>query len=618
MGKCRIDSRLPSFVGSSSVRIRVLKALGAVASCAALTIGCDETASQGAAQTAKGMSGAGGSSGTAGGSAGKSGSSSGASGASGTGASGTGAAGSTGTSSGAAATGTSGTAGTSGSGTGTAGSAGSSSGSKSGVAVVVSPKSIAVNVGTMETYTCTVTGSTNTGCTWKVTEASGGTIASSSANSAVYSAPASAGTYHIVATSSADTTASDTATVTVVAPMAGNCTNLPAANTWQNITPPALNMSEWCVPGDGNCPGAGDTANGQIGTYGANAFVVDKNNPGTIVLGTSSLGVWKSTDCGSTWTHIDTGMNGAALDGGRNWSMAIDPTNSNVLYTVSGYNQGGVFKSTDGGVNWAQVLGQNVLNATGATPCAQSADKNDCDNPGGFVEKIAMDPTNSQHLTVSFHTDCGGTTPLPGANIDNTNGWGCLGETTDGGQDWTLTTSAMPWDGTDGPGQMMVDSKTWYYAPNDCTGLWRTTTGGVSEDGGPAWSQVYNGCVSGGVYQASNGNFYTGSNTGSDNVVWSSDGINWNMMPNSPSAASLNGSIPMIDDGKTFYVGGGDGYYTAPLAAGNLTFSKIDSTPLTSVPDNQQGSSANVGYDATHHIFYSSNQTGGFWRYIAQ
>ena len=88
-----------------------------------------------------------------------------------------------------------------------------------------------------------------------------------------------------------------------------------------------------------------------MGTYGTGAFVLDRKNPGTILLGTSSLGLWKSIDCGSTWAHVDTGTNAAAIDGGRNWTMVMDPTSSQVLYTVSGYDAAGVFKSTDGGVS---------------------------------------------------------------------------------------------------------------------------------------------------------------------------------------------------------------------------------------------------------------------------
>jgi hypothetical protein len=262
---------------------------------------------------------------------------------------------------------------------------------------------------------------------------------------------------------------------------------------------------------------------------------------------------------------------------------------------------------------------QNVFNATGASPCTPSGDQSLCGGPGGFVEKIAMDPTNSLHLTTSFHTSCAGTTPLPGATVSSTGDWGCLAETTDGGMTWSLTTNGTTWEGGDGPGQTMIDSKTWFYATNSCTGVFRTTTGGVSPDGtSPAWTNVHPNCVNGSVYQGSNSVFFVG---GSGGVLTSLDGINWMHPTQIPASTSINGSTPMLDDGTTFYVGGGDGYYSGPLAAdGSLTLMKIASTPVTSVTTAlpEQAPPAFMHYDSVKHIIYTSNMDGGFWRYVTQ
>jgi hypothetical protein len=86
-----------------------------------------------------------------------------------------------------------------------------------GIAVAVSPKTASVTTGGTVTFTATVTGTTagqSTAVTWSVQEAGGGTVDSSGK----YAAPATAGTYHVVATSVADTSKKDTATVTVTAP----------------------------------------------------------------------------------------------------------------------------------------------------------------------------------------------------------------------------------------------------------------------------------------------------------------------------------------------------------------------------------------------------------------
>jgi hypothetical protein len=81
------------------------------------------------------------------------------------------------------------------------------------IAVWVSPRTASVTTGGTVPFTATVTGTTtgqSTGVTWSVQEAGGGTVSTAG----VYTAPGTAGTYHVVATSVADTSKKDTATVT--------------------------------------------------------------------------------------------------------------------------------------------------------------------------------------------------------------------------------------------------------------------------------------------------------------------------------------------------------------------------------------------------------------------
>jgi len=82
------------------------------------------------------------------------------------------------------------------------------------VGVSVSPASPSVATGGSVTFAASVTGSSDTTVNWTVQETSGcGAISSSG----VYTAPGTAGTCHVVATSRADTTKRATATVTVTA-----------------------------------------------------------------------------------------------------------------------------------------------------------------------------------------------------------------------------------------------------------------------------------------------------------------------------------------------------------------------------------------------------------------
>ena len=238
----------------------------------------------------------------------------------------------------------------------------------------------------------------------------------------------------------------------------GSCNALPAVGTWENITPAQLGAQNWCVPG-GAC-GAN-----QKGTYGTNAFVLDPNNSGTIYLGTSSLGIWKTTDCGGSWVHINTGTSAKEVDAGRNWSIVIDPTNSQTLYTVTGYAGSGFYKTTNGGKDWQQMFPAELLATF----------------PGQGIEKLSMDPTNSAHLTATFHNPCT-KSPMGGGD------WACLAETKDGGKTFTLTNSAQNW--SEGDGQTMVDDKTWFFSTGGGQ-IFRTTNAGAK------WDLVYNGFATG-------------------------------------------------------------------------------------------------------------------------
>jgi O-glycosyl hydrolase len=82
-------------------------------------------------------------------------------------------------------------------------------------AISISPATATVSEGGAQIFACSVTGAVDTGCTWSITEgATGGTVSTTGA----YTAPNTAGTYHVVATSHVDPTKTATATVTVAPP----------------------------------------------------------------------------------------------------------------------------------------------------------------------------------------------------------------------------------------------------------------------------------------------------------------------------------------------------------------------------------------------------------------
>jgi photosystem II stability/assembly factor-like uncharacterized protein len=184
---------------------------------------------------------------------------------------------------------------------------------------------------------------------------------------------------------------------------------------------------------------------------------MDPSNPATLYVGTVGDGVFKSTNGGNSWSSINTGLTSLrvhmapeidpsnpsilyvgtesgtegsvifkSINGGENWwsvsrnnglphgevnNLAIDPLDSSTIYAGKhfdeGYHDGGVFKSTDGGLSWFPIN-------TGLP---------DITSPDSGSPGLTIDPTNSQIVYV-------------------TNGGGIF-KTTDGGQSWSSINTGL-------------------------------------------------------------------------------------------------------------------------------------------------------------------------------
>jgi PKD repeat protein len=120
-----------------------------------------------------------------------------------------------------------------------------------GVSVSVSPSTTTVAPYGTQQFTASVTGTTDTAVAWSVQEgASGGTVT----GSGLYTAPATAGTYHVLATSQADTSKSASATVTVTQAPTCTLSCTASANPASGTAPLAVNFTATATPS--NCSGA--------------------------------------------------------------------------------------------------------------------------------------------------------------------------------------------------------------------------------------------------------------------------------------------------------------------------------------------------------------------------
>ena len=339
------------------------------------------------------------------------------------------------------------------------------------------------------------------------------------------------------------------------------CDKLGPTGAWEDVTPPGLNLSPTLQTPAGE-------------NYGAHSFAINPKNTATVYVGSSAQGIFKTTDCGANWVHINTGRNGAKLDGGRQWVFVIDPVNPEVIYTNSGYSQDNAWKSTNGGVDWDPLVSDEYVKAL---------------QFHGFVHWIAIDPTNHDHLIVTPHFACevGSVNGLP--KTPN-----CLLETKDAGATWKILEGSPT--GAENGGPYMTDANTWYYSAS-ADGLWRTGDAGVT------WSHVYKGGYAGiGDLKLSNGKLYSG---GVFNVISSSDnGLTWTAIPGSPGAQFVAG------DADTVFTARGVDYYTASV--NDMT--KWDHLP--SPPISKDTNAWDLKYDADHHILYSVDNKAGFWRIV--
>jgi hypothetical protein len=198
------------------------------------------------------------------------------------------------------------------------------------------------------------------------------------------------------------------------------CSSTPS-NVWQDITPASVDLGK----GQG------------LGTLNV---VVDALDPATVYVSTDHQGLYKSSDCGATFTKINSGRNGAVLDSGSLWTLAIDPVESNVLYSSPLYGTDvSLFKSRNGGVDWDSLApkGSNVAAAV----------------QYNFFQALAIDPTDHQHLVVTFHADCNS----PYAKV-------CMAESGDGGASWRIFNGPPLGGWMEDAGPIVVNATTMLYA----------------------------------------------------------------------------------------------------------------------------------------------------------
>ena len=357
--------------------------------------------------------------------------------------------------------------------------------------------------------------------------------------------------------------------------------NAGALGTWTNVTPAAIDLNPASFGND---------------NYGVQDVLADPARPGDLYAFTCHQGVWKSVDFGQTWAKISVGTNGATLDSGKLWTAAIDP-NANrdpntppALWTATGNNAAGVWKSTDGGVSWASHV---VNNTTAATSSGNAYFGND-------VYALDVDPDDALHLIAGVH------------------GYPGISESTDGGAHWNtiavpngIGTSLYPFFVH--TGNAATTRNTWLTQAqwdSNTAGIWRT------DDAGTTWAQVAPS------YEHKHGS--TQFHQPGNNVVYAPS-VNPNgvfrSMDGGQTWTQVSSALANAVFGTPAHLYSVDSFASAGSYSPNLYFSTLQQdtqwTAMTPVPAMVNGTKrAAVTHDGASYVIVSGNWLGGIWRYV--
>ncbi len=146
----------------------------------------------------------------------------------------------------------------------------------------------------------------------------------------------------------------------------------------QKMAPNAKAVSNWTDKGPFDQ--SSKSGQGRI-----NTIIVDPNNANIIYVGAPAGGLWKSTDAGVNWTPLTDDLPQIGVSG-----IAIHPSDSNTIYISTGDDDAadsysiGVLKSTDGGVTWNTTGNLGLIETT--VPVSN---------------EIVIDPTNANKVWVA-------------------------------------------------------------------------------------------------------------------------------------------------------------------------------------------------------------------------
>lgn len=264
------------------------------------------------------------------------------------------------------------------------------------------------------------------------------------------------------------------------------------------------------------------------------SIIVHPTDPNLIYLAAAQGGVWKSTDGGVTWTPLTDYLSSLASG-----NLVFDPLNADIIYYGTGeqhfsgdsFYGDGLFKTTDAGATWFKIASKDTV--------------------GSYIAKVLLKPTNPNIIHLA--SDRG------------------YVRSTDGGTTWTVRLSTN-WC-TDLA--LSPSAPATVFAAIHSDGIYKST------DDGSSWTKLTNGLPSGGF-----GRINMAISLNDTNVIYASfiansgalygmykttnAGNSWFNLPNTPNYVGYQGwydncVIIHPTNPNICYAGGvfpyGSGYY---------------------------------------------------------
>ncbi len=212
-------------------------------------------------------------------------------------------------------------------------------------------------------------------------------------------------------------------------------------------------------------------------------IIIDPLQPSRLYAGTL-LGVFESQDRGQQWEGRNTGLRIGMLPSVE--ALAMDPTNSKVLYAGAGYQglSGTVYKTVDGGKSWVPLstgLSQGLVSAIAVDPLDHRKVYVATRGQGLFISRnegrtwqAAGKNTLEANVVALAVSKSPQTVYAAGARTG-------FYRSTDGGVTWDLVEASI---GIRGPTSLTLGLQS----PG---AMWLTSAGGLyfSDDGGSHWTE---------------------------------------------------------------------------------------------------------------------------------